>query len=61
MPVEWKYRGRVITPEDIAFLRRFIAEHPGMSRRKLSAKVCEAWQWKQANGLCGIWSAAACC
>lgn len=50
MPVEWKYRGRVITPEDIAFLRRFIAEHPGMSRRKLSAKVCEAWQWKQANG-----------
>jgi hypothetical protein len=50
MPVEWKYRGRVITPEDITFLRRFIAEHPGMSRRKLSAKVCEAWQWKQANG-----------
>jgi len=50
MPVELKYRGRVITPEDITFLRRFIAEHPGMSRRKLSAKVCEAWQWKQANG-----------
>jgi hypothetical protein len=50
MPVEWKHRGRVITPEDITFLRRFIAEHPSMSRRKLSAKVCEAWQWKQANG-----------
>jgi len=27
MPVELKYRGRVITPEDITFLRRFIAEH----------------------------------
>jgi len=26
-----------------------------MSRRKLSAKVCEAWQWKQANGaLCDM-------
>jgi hypothetical protein len=50
MPVEWKYRGRVITPEDITFLRRFIAEHPGMSRRKLSAKVCETWQWRQDNG-----------
>jgi hypothetical protein len=50
MPVEWKYRGRVITPDNIAFLRRFIAEHPGMSRRKLSAKVCETWQWRQDNG-----------
>jgi hypothetical protein len=50
MPVEWKYRGRVITQDDITFLRRFIAEHPGMSRRKLSAKVCEVWQWRQPNG-----------
>ena len=50
MPVEWKYRGRVITAEDIAFLHRLIADNPGLSRRRLSAKVCEAWQWKQANG-----------
>jgi len=29
--------------------------HPGLSRRKLSAKLCEAWQWKQANGaLCDM-------
>jgi hypothetical protein len=55
MPVERKYRGRVITPEDIAFLREYIADHSGLSRRKLSAKVCEAWQWKQANGaLCDM-------
>jgi hypothetical protein len=55
MPVEWKYRGRVITAEDIAFLRQFLVDHSGMSRRKLSAKVCEAWQWKQANGaLCDM-------
>ena len=50
MPVEHRYRGRVITQQDLVLLRRLIAEHPGLSRRKLSAKVCEAWQWKQANG-----------
>jgi hypothetical protein len=55
MPVERKYRGRVITAEDVAFLRHFIAQHSGLSRRKLSAKVCEAWQWKQPNGaLCDM-------
>jgi len=55
MPVERKYRGRVITPEDVACLRQFLADHSGLSRRKLSAKVCEAWQWKQANGaLCDM-------
>jgi hypothetical protein len=46
----YRHRGRVISGEDIAFLRRFIAEHPEMSRYALSCGVCEAWQWKQANG-----------
>src|SRR5215831_8956936 len=50
MPVPYRYRGRVITPEDILFLRQFIAENPHLSRRRLSAKVCEVWDWKQANG-----------
>src|SRR6202167_4123138 len=50
MPVDLRYRGRVVTAEDIVFIRQFIAENPSMSRRKLSAKLCEAWQWKQANG-----------
>ena len=27
-----------------------IAEDPSSSRRRLSEKLCEAWQWKQANG-----------
>jgi hypothetical protein len=27
-----------------------IAAHPGASRRSLSKKLCEAWQWRQANG-----------
>jgi hypothetical protein len=55
MPVQYRHRGRVITPEDILFLRQFIAEHSQLSRRKLSAKVCEAWDWRQANGaLCDM-------
>ena len=50
MPAEWRYRGRVVTAEDIAYIRQFIAQHPGASRRRLSTKLCEAWEWKQANG-----------
>jgi hypothetical protein len=50
MSSQWRYRGRVVTAEDIAGIRQLIAENPGASRRRLSAMVCEAWQWKQANG-----------
>jgi len=48
--VELKHRGRRITQEDILYIRALIAAHPGESRRRLSTKLCEAWQWKQANG-----------
>ena len=47
---ELKYRGRVITSEDILFIEQLIAAYPRASRRRLSQKLCEAWQWKQANG-----------
>jgi hypothetical protein len=47
---ELKYRGRVITSEDILFIAQLIAAHPRASRRRLSQKLCEAWHWKQANG-----------
>src|SRR6516162_237596 len=50
MPATWRYRGRKISAEEIVFIRRLIAAHPGASRRALSTKLCEAWQWKQANG-----------
>jgi hypothetical protein len=44
------YRGRNVTGEQIAFIRRLIADRPELSRWKLSRELCEAWQWKQANG-----------
>jgi hypothetical protein len=47
---QWRYRGRDISNAEIAFLRQLIGEHPELSRYALSKKVCEAWQWKQANG-----------
>src|SRR5580692_1863569 len=47
---ELKYRGRVITNENIVCIKELIAAHPRESRRRLSQKLCEAWQWKQPNG-----------
>ena len=44
------YRGRQIRQTDVVFLRDLIAQHPQLSRRALSAKVCQAWQWVQPNG-----------
>jgi hypothetical protein len=38
------------TADDVTSIRQLIAENPGASRRRLSEKLCEAWQWKQANG-----------
>jgi hypothetical protein len=51
MPAAWRYRGREISAEEIVFIRRLITEYPRASRRALSAKLCEAWGWKQANGI----------
>jgi hypothetical protein len=44
------YRGRRVHQADVQFLRDLIAAHPGLSRRALSAKVCQAWNWVQPNG-----------
>ena len=44
------YRHRTITDEDLVFIRKLIADHPTSSRRNLSERLCEAWNWVQANG-----------
>jgi hypothetical protein len=48
--VELRYRGRNVSDKDILYIRELIAAHPQASRRTLSRKLCEAWQWRQANG-----------
>jgi hypothetical protein len=50
MDVVLTYRGRAVTAEDVALIRDLIAAHEGMSRRRLSQKLCAAWGWVQANG-----------
>ncbi|MBN8246027.1 MAG: DUF4338 domain-containing protein [Verrucomicrobia bacterium] len=44
------FRGRVIRAADVAFLRQLITDHPQLSRRALSVRVCQAWNWTQPNG-----------
>ncbi len=44
------YRGQCFGGDEIVFIRQFLADHPELSRWKLSRQLCEAWQWKQANG-----------
>ena len=50
MEVKLKHRGREVTASDVAFIQALIAEDPGASRRALSKKLCEAWNWVQPNG-----------
>lgn len=45
------YRGKKITQEDIAFIRELLVRNPGDSRWRLSKKLCQAWGWRQANGV----------
>jgi hypothetical protein len=44
------YRHRVISDADLVFIRRLVAENPQCSRRRLSEKLCQAWNWVQPNG-----------
>lgn len=49
--VKLKHRGRLITDSDIVFIRDLLAQHPAASRRRLSTHLCEAWNWRQPNGV----------
>jgi hypothetical protein len=50
MDIVLRYRGRGVGTTDVAFIAKLISEHPGASRRALSIKLCEAWNWMQPNG-----------
>lgn len=45
-----QYRGRLVSSEDILYIRELIAADPHQSRRTLSKKLCETWGWRQPNG-----------
>jgi hypothetical protein len=55
MDVVLKYRGRMIRESDLPIIRALIEESPAASRRELSRKLCQAWNWVQPNGaLCDM-------
>jgi len=50
MEEQISYRGRTISRDDLRFIRDLIARHPQASRWRLSKLLCEAWDWRHANG-----------
>jgi len=50
MSLEFRYRGKVVTSSDIAFINQLIDENPNDSRWALSKKLCLAWNLVQPNG-----------
>lgn len=50
MNTEIRYRGKVVTEQDIAFIRKLILENPNDSRCALSKRICREWNWVQPNG-----------
>jgi hypothetical protein len=45
------YRGKSVTAEETALIRQLIEKNPGDSRWALSRKLCQAWDWRQPNGV----------
>jgi hypothetical protein len=50
MDVVLEYRGRAVTRTDVQSIRSLITANPSASRRALSKKLCEEWNWVQPNG-----------
>lgn len=50
MKTVMQHRGRRITEADVAFIGELIAGNPQATRRALSIKLCQAWDWQQPNG-----------
>lgn len=44
------YRNRSITRDDISFIQKVIADHYTKGRTAISRLICQAWNWRQANG-----------
>jgi len=45
-----KYQAKQVSINEIEFIRRLISNNPHLSRRQLSKRLCELWDWRQANG-----------
>ncbi len=50
MSLSLRYRGKIVTSDDIAFINQLIGNNPDDSRWALSKKLCLSWNWVQPNG-----------
>lgn len=50
MDQELVIRRRVIQPNDLALIRELIVAEGARGRSHLSNRLCELWDWRQANG-----------
>lgn len=50
MELDVKYQGKRVTTDDLKFINQVITNNPNASRRQLSKLICEAWDWRHANG-----------
>jgi hypothetical protein len=50
MSLQFRYRGKVVTSDDVVFIRQLILDNPNDSRWALSKMLCRAWNWVQPNG-----------
>ena len=50
MSLQFKYRGKLLSGDDVAFINQLIDENSSDSRWALSKKLCRAWNWVQPNG-----------
>lgn len=45
-----RYCGRIFSADEINFIQNLIAAEPGISRYRLSTKVCEGLNWRRPDG-----------
>ena len=50
MDQEWMIRQRRIRKEDLLLIRGLISAEGRLGRTHLSKRLCEIWDWRQANG-----------
>ena len=43
-------QGRCVTPDDVTFISRLIADNPDWTRMRLSHELCALWSWQNAKG-----------
>ncbi len=50
MDIILTYRKKNITQDDLSFIREVVDKHRSKGRSAISRILCEAWDWRQANG-----------